>query len=132
MVLTVRLVFTCDEVELGIVSRIVRALMALWKSKNQSQVVHRVISATQLDSEESEHFPAFSSDSAYVCCLRSSENQIVGVRGRSRRINQSQCTSPFVTGLVLLLLLVTLMAQFSLDHKWWSRKCNQNAFFTRS
>ena len=52
-------------------------------------------------------FP-FSSDSAYVCRLQSSENQIVGVRSRSRRINQSQCTSPgFVIGLVLLLLLAT-------------------------
>ena len=50
--------------------------------------------------------------------LWSSENQIVGVRSRSGRINQSQCTFPrFVIGLVLLLLLPTLTIWFSLGHK---------------
>ena len=50
--------------------------------------------------------------------LWSSENQIVGVGSRSRRINQSRCTfSRFVIGLVLPLLLPTLTIWFSLDHK---------------
>ena len=48
-----------------------------------------------------------------------SENQIVGARSRSGKINQSQCTFPprFVIGLVLLLLLLTLTIWFSLDQK---------------
>ena len=50
-------------------------------------------------------------------CLRSSENQIVGVGSRSGRINELQCTFPrFVIGLVFLLLLPTLTIWFSLDH----------------
>ena len=62
----------------------------------------------------------FSSDSAYnsVAYKLSSENQIVRVGRRSQRIDQSQCMFPcFVIGLVLLLLLVTLTTQFTLDHK---------------
>ena len=51
--------------------------------------------------------------------LWSSENQLVGVGSRSRRINQSQCTSPrSVIGLVLPLQLVTPTIWFSPDHKW--------------
>ena len=50
-------------------------------------------------------------------CLRSSENQIVGVGSRSGRVNKLQCTFPrFVIGLVFLLLLPTLTIWFSLDH----------------
>ena len=50
--------------------------------------------------------------------LKSSESQIVGVRSRRGRINQSQCTFPhFVIGLVLPLLLPTPTIWFSLDHK---------------
>ena len=50
--------------------------------------------------------------------LWSSENQIVRVGSRSRRINQSQITFPrFVIGLVLLLLHPTPTICFSLDHK---------------
>ena len=61
--------------------------------------------------------------------LWSSENQIVGVGSRSRRINQSQCMFPrFVIGFVLLLLLPTPTIWFS----QWSRKRNRNAVFTRS
>ena len=51
-------------------------------------------------------------------CLWSSENQIVRVGSRSRRINQSQCTFPcLVTGLVLPLLLPTPTIWFLLEHK---------------
>ena len=50
--------------------------------------------------------------------LRSSENHIVRVGSRSRRINQSQCMFPrFVIGLVLLPLLLTPTIWSSLDHK---------------
>ena len=68
----------------------------------------------------------------WLCCLRSSENQIVRARSRSGRMNQSKFTFQcFVIGLALPLLLATPTTQFSLDHKWWSRKRNQNAFYTR-
>ena len=53
--------------------------------------------------------------------LWSSENQMVGVGGRSGsgRINQWKCTFPrFVIGLVLHLLLPILTIWFSLDHNW--------------
>ena len=67
-------------------------------------------------------------------CLWSSENQIVGVGSRSRRINQWQCTFPcFAIGLVLLPLLLTPIIWFSqAEHKWRSCKWNLNAVFTRS
>ena len=51
--------------------------------------------------------------------LWSRENQLVGVRSRSRRINQSQCMLPgFVIGLILALLLPTTTIWLSLHHKW--------------
>ena len=63
-------------------------------------VVSGVISATESEAEESGCF------------------QIVRVRSRSGRINQSQCMFPrFVIGLVPLLLLPTPTVWFSLDHK---------------
>ena len=61
--------------------------------------------------------PTLLTTPSLTLCLRSSENQIVGVGSRSGRINQSQCTFPrFVIGLVLLLLLPTLTIWFSPDH----------------
>ena len=63
-------------------------------------------------------------------------NQIVRVRSRGGKINQSQYTFPHVViGLVHLLLLATPTTQFSLDCKWHSRKPNHkthNAVCTRS
>ena len=96
-----RLVFTSDGVGVGVVSG--------------------VVSATELESEESERFhflPTPLMTPSLTFRIWSSENQIVGVGSRSVRVNQSQCTFPrFVIGLVLLLLLPTLTIWFSLDHK---------------
>ena len=93
--------------------------MTQWKSK--IGVVSGVISATELESEESERFhflPTPLTTPSLTFRLWSSENQIVGVGNRSGRISQSQCTFPrFVIGLVLLLLLPTPTIWFSLDHK---------------
>ena len=75
----------------------------------------------ELESEESEHFhflPTLLPIPSLMFRLRSSENHIVGVQSRSRRINQSQCMFLwFVIGSVLLLLLSTLTTQFSLERK---------------
>ena len=102
--LSSRLAFTSDGVE--VVNAIVRALMTLWKSK--IRVVSAVISTMELESEESEHFHFLSTPIttlALTFCLWSSENQIVRVGNRVRRINQSQWTfPPFVIGEVLPLL----------------------------
>ena len=65
-------------------------------------VISRVISAVEEEEEEEESG-----------CF-----QIVRVRRRSGRINQSQCTFPrFVIGLDLLLPLPTATIWFLLDHK---------------
>ena len=119
-----RLVFTSDRVGIGVVSGVVRALMTLWKSKigvvsgvvralmtewkSKIGVVSRVISATESESEESERFhflPTPLTTPSLTFRLWSSENQIVGVGSRGRRISQSECKFPrFVIGLVLLRL----------------------------
>ena len=66
-------------------------------------VVSGVISAMEEEEEEEEESGCF---------------QIVGVRSRSGRINQSQCRFPcFVIGLGLLLPLLTPTIWFSIDHK---------------
>ena len=100
-----RLVFTSDgvRVKVRVVSGVVRVLMTRWQSK--IWVVSRVIRS-----------------------LRSSKNRIVRVGTRKKKqkdkpiiMNMCPC---FVIGLVLLLPLVTLTTQFSLDRKW--RCHNQN------
>ena len=84
-------------------------------------VVSGVIRATESESEESERFhflPTPLTTPSLTFRLWSSENQIVRVGSRSRRISQSQCKFPrFVIGLVLLRLLPTPTIWFSLDHK---------------
>ena len=87
--------------------------------KIKNRFISGVISATELESEESERFhflmtllmtPSFG--------LRSSENQIVGLGSKRGSIKQSQFTFPrSVIGLVRLLLLATPTTQFSLDRK---------------
>ena len=112
-----RLVFTSDRV--GVISRVIRALMTWWKSK--IQVVSKVITVMESESEESECFHFFRPRLRlrHLRSAWSSENQIVRVGSRSRgRINQSQCTFPrYVIDIVLPLLLPIPTIWFSLDHK---------------
>ena len=70
----------------------------------------------------------------WLCHLQSTENQIVGIGSRSGRINQYNACLPLCNniGSALLLLLLTLTMQFSLDRKQQSCNRNQNAVFTRS
>ena len=101
-------------VGVGVVSGVVRALMTKWKSKIG------VVSPTEWESEKSGrfHFLPTPLTTPLTFSSWSSEKQIVGVRSRSGRISQSECTFPrFVIGLVLLLLLPTPTIWFSLDHK---------------
>ena len=123
-------IFMSDWV--GIVSRVIRVLMTLWKSKVSCKWSYKL---NRIRIGRIRMFP-FSSDSPYdsVTSFRvwPSENQIVWVGSGSGMINQSQCKFPrFVIGLVLPLLLATPKTQFSLDRKQSSHKQNQNAFFTR-
>ena len=77
--------------------------------------IKNIVSATESETEESERFH-FLPTPSLTFRLRSSEKQIVGVRKRSGRINQSRCTFPrFVIGLVLPLLLASPTTQFSLN-----------------
>ena len=80
-----RLAFTGDGVGVGV--GVIRDHMTLWKSK--IGVVSGVISLTESELEESEHFHFF-----WFClrlwCLWSSVNLVVGVGSRSRRTSQSQ------------------------------------------
>ena len=122
-------VFISDRV--GMVSRVIRVLLTLWKSKVSCKWSYKL---NRIGIGRIRTFP-FSFDSAYdsVASFRlwPSENQIVRVGSGSGRINQSQCKFPhFVIGLVLPLLLATPKTQFSLDRKQNSHKRNQNAFFT--
>ena len=83
-----RLVFTRNGVRVKIVSRVKRVLMALWKSK--IRVVSRVMSVTDCWSWKNHNVSVFFWLRLWLCCLRSSENQIVRVGTRGGRINQSQ------------------------------------------
>ena len=72
-------------------------------------VVSGVISAMEEEEEEEEEAEEEEESGCF---------QIVGVRSRSGRINQSQCRFPcFVIGLGLLLPLLTPTIWFSIDHK---------------
>ena len=118
--------YKADSREVGV--GLVRVLKTLSKSK--IGVVSGAISATELESEESESF-RFHSESAYdsfaydLVKTRLLESE---VGSRSARINQSQCLFPrFVIGLVLPLLLATPTTLVSLNGKRRSHKGNQNA-----
>ena len=104
-------VFISDRV--GIVSRVIRVLMTLWKSKVSCKWSYKL---NRIGIGRIRTFP-FSSDSAYYSvasfCLWPSENQIVQVGSGSGRINQSHCKFPhFVIGSVLPLLLAIPKTQF--------------------
>ena len=107
-----RLVFTSDRV--GVVRGVIRVLMTKW-------VIRGVISGTELESEESEHFhfhPTPLMTRSPTFCLWSSENQIVGVGRRSGRTKPiKKRGNVYCDWFILPLLLPTSTIWFSLDYK---------------
>ena len=103
--LSLKLFLTSNRVEVTVVERSRKSAYDLVKIKNQS---HKCSGIGVRRIRTFPFLPTPLPTLSLTFRLWSSENQIVGVGSRSRRINQPQCMFPcFVIGLVPLLLLPT-------------------------